>query len=68
MSIPKTIYPQSEARRLCNHPCPHCGKSSRVDRNPQGGYNDSVDPDVAVIWRCPGELCNGHDGFWIESQ
>lgn len=68
MSTPKTIYPQSEASRLRNQPCPHCGKMSRVDTNPQGDFGDSPDPDVAVTWYCPDVLCKGHDGFWIESQ
>ncbi|MFE7727349.1 hypothetical protein ACFU5D_16340 [Streptomyces anthocyanicus] len=69
MSTPKTIYPQSEARRLCEQPCIHCGKLSRIDRKPLPDMRDSVpDPDVSVLWYCPNNLCEGHDGFSIENQ
>jgi hypothetical protein len=68
MSTPKTIYPQSEARRLRDQPCIHCGKMSRVDKRIQDGMGGSVDPDVSVLWYCPNALCVGHDGFSIESQ
>ncbi|MFD7465187.1 hypothetical protein [Streptomyces tendae] len=69
MSTPKTIYPQSEARRLRNQPCIHCGKLSRIDRKTLNDMGDSKpDPDVSVLWYCPDALCTGHDGFSIESQ
>ncbi|MFF2101006.1 hypothetical protein [Streptomyces sp. NPDC058202] len=68
MSTPKTISPQSGARRLRNQPCIHCGKMSRVDTNLQDDAGGKFDPDVAVTWYCADILCNGHDGFWIESQ
>ncbi|MGA4964532.1 hypothetical protein [Streptomyces pseudogriseolus] len=69
MSTPKTIYPQSEACRLRDQPCIHCGRMSRIDRRPMPDLGDSKpDPDVSVLWFCPDVLCAGHDGFWIESQ
>lgn len=68
MSTPKTIYSQSEARLLRDHPCIHCGKMSRVNRKPLSEMGSSVDPDVSVLWYCPDALCAGHDGFSVESQ
>ena len=69
MSNPKTIYPQSEARRLQPAPCIHCGKTSRIDRRIQDDAGGSeLDPDVSVLWYCPDALCYGHDGFSIESK
>lgn len=68
MSRPKTIYSQSEARRLRAQPCPDCGKMSRVDRKVQSDMGGGVDPDVSVLWHCPDALCNGHDGFSVESR
>ncbi|GAA4799415.1 hypothetical protein GCM10023220_29470 [Streptomyces ziwulingensis] len=68
MSTPKTIYPQSEARRLRDSPCPQCGKLSRISRNVQDDAAGKLDPDVSVLWYCPDPLCNGHDGFSIETQ
>jgi hypothetical protein len=68
MSRPKTIYSQSEARRLRAQPCIHCGKTSPISRRIQDDAAGSVDPDVAVLWYCPDVLCQGHDGFSIESQ
>ncbi|WP_327722302.1 hypothetical protein OG381_48180 [Streptomyces sp. NBC_00490] len=68
MSTPKTIYSQSEAQRLRAHPCRHCGKSSRVDKRVQGDLGGGVNPDVSVIWYCPGTLCVGRDGFWTEEE
>lgn len=68
MSNPKSIYSQSEARRLRAQPCPDCGKMSRVDRQPLPDMSGSVDPQVSVLWYCPDTLCNGYDGFSVESQ
>ncbi|MFJ7895856.1 hypothetical protein [Streptomyces anthocyanicus] len=69
MSTLRTIYPQSEARRLRDQPCIHCGKLSRIDRKLLNDMGDSKpDPDVSVLWYCPNNLCKGHDGFSIESQ
>ncbi|MFD4652661.1 hypothetical protein [Streptomyces sp. NPDC058441] len=68
MSTPKTIYSQSEARRLRAQPCKQCGKMSRVDRRVQDDGSGKPDPDVSVLWYCPDVLCNGHDGFSLESQ
>lgn len=68
MSTPKTIYSQSEARRLRAQPCKHCGKTSRVEKNVQDDLGGKADPDVSVRWCCPDPLCVGHDGFWIEEQ
>ncbi|MFJ2961146.1 hypothetical protein ACIPIC_02415 [Streptomyces collinus] len=68
MSIPKTIYSQSEARRLRDHSCIHCGKMSRIDRQLQDDGEGRPDPDMSVLWYCPDVLCIGHDGFSIESQ
>ncbi|MER7053511.1 hypothetical protein [Streptomyces sp. NPDC000351] len=67
MSTPKTIYPQSEARRLREQPCIHCGKLSRISRNVQDDGVGKLDPDVSVMWYCPNNLCDGHDGFSIET-
>lgn len=66
-STPKTIYSQSEARRLRPQPCPDCGKMSRVDRNLQDDAAGKPDPDVSVVWYCPDPLCVGHDGFSTET-
>ncbi|WP_428956248.1 hypothetical protein [Streptomyces sp. cg35] len=68
MSTPKTIYSQSEARRLRAQPCPDCGKMSRVDRKLLPDMSDSVDRDVSVLWHCPDSLCTGYDGFSIEQR
>ncbi|MDH3037945.1 hypothetical protein [Streptomyces sp. TRM75561] len=68
MSIPKTIYPQSEARRLRDQPCIHCGRMSHIDRQIQDDGEGKLDPDVSVLWYCPDILCAGTDGFSIESQ
>ncbi|MFE4671401.1 hypothetical protein [Streptomyces sp. NPDC056723] len=68
MSTPKTIYSQSEARRLRAQPCVHCGKMSRVDRRVQNDLSGKLDPDVSVTWHCPDPLCRGRDGFWIEER
>jgi hypothetical protein len=68
MSTPKTIYSQSEARRLRDHPCVHCGKMARISKNVQDDAGGSVNPDVSVLWYCPDILCIGHDGFSIEVQ
>ncbi|MPY47186.1 hypothetical protein [Streptomyces acidicola] len=68
MSTPKTIYSQSEARGLRDHPCIHCGRLSRVDKRVQADMGGGVNPDVSVLWYCPDLICEGHDGFSIESQ
>jgi hypothetical protein len=68
MSTPKTIYSQSEARRLRAQPCSDCGKMSPVARNVQDDLSGKLDPDVSVRWHCPDPLCNRHDGFWVEEQ
>jgi hypothetical protein len=68
MSTPKSIYSQSEARRLRDHPCPHCGKTGRISKRPVPDMADTVDPQVSVLWYCLDPLCNGHDGFSIENQ
>lgn len=67
MDRPKQIYLQSEARKLTDHPCPTCGKRGRIDRKLQDDGGGSVNPTVSVMWRCEDKLCEGSDGFWIES-
>jgi len=68
MSTPKTIYRASEARRLRDHPCIHCGKNGRISKRPVPDLTDNADPQVSVLWHCPDPTCEGHDGFWIEEQ
>lgn len=68
MNTPKTIYRQSEAHRLGDRPCPHCGKNGRVSKRPVPTLVDDIDPDVSVLWNCLDPLCPGHDGFWMEDQ
>jgi hypothetical protein len=69
MDKPKTRYPRSVARTLRPQPCPDCQRMSHPRlREDRGGFTNEVDPDVGATWYCPDNLCNQHDGFWIEEQ
>ncbi|AWT42538.1 MULTISPECIES: hypothetical protein [Streptomyces] len=68
MDNPKTIYSRSEASRLRDQPCPYCGKRGRLSVRPVPSLADDVDPDVSVLWYCLDSICEGHDGFSIESS
>lgn len=69
MDNPKQRYPLSVANRLRPHPCPDCRKTSwpQTIDTPDLTAAD-LDPDVLVVWICPDNLCNQHDGFFIETQ
>ncbi|MFD3955974.1 MULTISPECIES: hypothetical protein [Streptomyces] len=69
MDNPKQRYPRSVARRLRPHPCPDCQKISRprITELPDLDAADT-DPDVLVVWNCPDNLCNQHEGFYTETR
>lgn len=69
MDNPKQRYPRSEAQRLPNARCPDCGRSGRsqIIEMPDLG-TVQADPEVLVVWHCPNDICEGHDGFFIEEK
>lgn len=69
MDNPKQRYPRSVAQRLRPHPCPDCQKVSRTRITELPDFDTAgPDPDVLVVWVCPDNLCNQHDGFYIETR
>lgn len=68
MSTPKQMYPQSEARRLTDQPCPRCGANGRVTVEALPQLGSSLDAELGVKWLCENGLCPNVHGFWIEER